>query len=76
VVAESSDLDSTDEEDEDLDIERDEEGNFVVFKKLTTPEQEDGNGGEEDETEDELNEKFLALRSTKQIQILLVTLKT
>lgn len=74
--AESSDLDSTDEEDEDLDIERDEEGNFIVFKKLTKPEQEDGNGGEEDENEDELNEKFLALRSTKQIQILLVTLKT
>jgi len=76
VVAESSDLDSTDEEDEDLDIERDEEGNFIVFKKLTTPEQEDGNGGEEDENEDELNEKFLALKTTKQIQILLVTLKT
>jgi hypothetical protein len=76
VEAESSDLDSTDEEDEDLDIERDEEGNFIVFKKLTKPEQEDGNGGEEDENEDELNEKFLALRSTKQIQILLVTLKT
>lgn len=74
--AESSDLDSTDEEDEDLDIERDEEGNFIVFKKLTKPEQEDGNGGEEDENEDELNEKFLALKSTKQIQILLVTLKT
>ena len=74
--AESSDLDSTDEEDEDLDIERDEEGNFIVFKKLTKPEHEDGNGGEEDENEDELNEKFLALRSTKQIQILLVTLKT
>ena len=76
MVAESSDLDSTDEEDEDLDIERDEEGNFIVFKKLTTPEQEDGNGGEEDENEDELNEKFLALKTTKQIQILLVTLKT
>jgi hypothetical protein len=47
-----------------------------VFKKLTKPEQEDGNGAEEDENEDELNEKFMALRSTKQIQILLVTLKT
>jgi hypothetical protein len=71
-AAQSSDEDS--DEDEDIDLERDENGNYIVFKNKARL--DDGEGAEEAEEEDELSEKFMALRSTKQIQILLVTLKT
>ena len=72
------DLESSDEEtdeDEDIDLERDDQGNYIIFKPVA---RDDGDGGEEneDDDEEELSEKFTALRSTKQIQILLMTLKT
>ena len=51
---ESSDDES--DQDEDIDLERDERGDFIVFKRT-----EDG------EDDEELSEKFMALRSTKQI---------
>lgn len=64
----SSDDDS--DEDEEIDLERDENGNYVIFK---VSKRTDDNDAEEEE---ELSEKFMALKPTKQIQILLVTLKT
>jgi hypothetical protein len=63
VIKDSSDDES--DEDEEIDLERDEQGNYVVFKRT-----------DEAEDDEELSEKFMALKSTKQIQILLVTLKT
>lgn len=63
------DVQSSDEEsdeDEDIDLERDDQGNYIVFKNTARP--EDGDGADEaEEEDDELSEKFLALRSTKQI---------
>ena len=63
------DIQSSDEEsdeDEDIDLERDEQGNYIVFKNTARP--DDGDGADEaEEEDDELSEKFLALRSTKQI---------
>jgi hypothetical protein len=52
-------------------LERDDKGNYLVFKpgKL-----DDADGAEADD--EDLNDKFLGLKSTRQIQILLVSLKT
>jgi len=63
VIKDSCDDES--DEDEEIDLERDEQSNYVVFKRT-----------DEAEDDEELSEKFMALKSTKQIQILLVTLKT
>jgi hypothetical protein len=70
--AESSD--EEDDEDDDIDLERDDQGNYIVFKPSNNP--DDGDGADEAEEEEELSEKFMSLKSTKQVQILLVTLKT
>lgn len=44
------------DEDEEIDLERDERGHFIVFKKT-----------DEADEDEELSEKFMALKSTKQI---------